>query len=60
MNTNKYYLFSDFILIAVLAASYCYASDVIYSNPKLFRVRHLTCTYNANITTLNHLELNTH
>ena len=46
------------LIIVFLNSAIGSASEVIYSNPRLFHVRHTGCTYNKNITTMTHLELN--
>jgi len=47
------------LILFVFNAMPVFAEDVVtYTNPKHYHVRHTACSYNKNITTMTHLELN--
>lgn len=55
----KDYFWRKFIIFLVFSATPVFAKDAItYTNPKHYHVRHTACSYNKNITTMTHLELN--
>jgi hypothetical protein len=61
--TNKDYFRRILIYLGLIffvsSSTPIFAEDVItYTNPKRYHVRHTACSYNKNITTLTHLELN--
>jgi transglutaminase-like putative cysteine protease len=55
----KDYFWRKFIIFLVFSATPVFAEDVVtYTHPKRYHVRHTACSYNKNITTMTHLELN--
>jgi hypothetical protein len=47
------------LIFLVFSATPVFAGDMVtYTHPKRYHVRHTACSYNKNITTMTHLELN--